>query len=186
MYTDVIAKIPPGTIGVAKLIHDSPDPLTRMRAARDGQPLNREKYARLIIRGKLYMTDAEFERWTNVDFVQAAKGDVLIAGLGIGLILDPIIPKSTSVTVIEREPDVIKLVSPHFPSVKVVEADIEKWEPPKGTKYDTIYFDIWPDICEGDLMIAKRLHSKFRKYLRKGGWMRSWTTFANRAMRRYR
>jgi spermidine synthase len=132
------------------------------------------------------MTDAEFERATNVEFMDAARGDVLIAGLGIGLILDPIIPKCKSVTIIERERDVIKLVGPHFPSVKCIHADIDSWTPERGAKYDVIYFDIWPDICEGDLMIAKRLHSRFRKYLRRGGWMRSWTTFANQAMRRYR
>lgn len=181
-YTNVIAKIPPGTLGVAELIHDTPSPLDRLRGAMHGQPLTRSKYARLIIRGECYMTDAEFERETNAEFLEHASGDVLIAGLGIGLILDPVLEHCSSVTVVEKEPDVVALIGPHFTKCNIICADIFEWEPPKGTKYHAIYFDIWPDICGDDSDEAARLHKKFRKYLNKGGWMRSWTTIAQRAL----
>lgn len=185
-YTDVIARVPPGKVGVAELVHDTPSELTRLRAAIQGQPLGREKYARLLIRGRLYMTDAEFEWRTNSEPVMRARGDVLIAGLGIGLILDPIIEKAATVTVVEHEADVISLVAPHFPTVKVVHADIFKWEPEKGAKWDMIYFDIWPNISEDDLDEAKALRKRYRKFLRKGGWMGSWTAYANAVVHRTR
>lgn len=183
-FTDVINRVPPGVIGKAKLVHDEPDELTRLRAAMHGQPLDSKKYARLFVGNRLVMTDADFEKRTNGEVVWRAKGDALIAGLGIGLILDPLLKKCTSVRVIEKEADVIALIGPHFPKAQIVHADIFDYTPQRGSKFDTIYFDIWPDICSDDLTEATKLHRKFKNYLRPGGWMRSWTRTANQAMGR--
>lgn len=185
-YTNVIARIPTGEIGRAQLIHDTPSELTRMRAAWDGQPLYRDKYARLILNGEVMMTDAEFERRTNRAVLDKARGDVLIAGLGIGLILDPIIAKADSVTVVENSADVIALVGPYFPSCKIVEADILTWKPRRNQAFDVIYFDIWPDICEDDRTEAAKLHRRFSKHLKAGGYMESWCRIALRASHRRR
>lgn len=180
-YTDVIARVPPAAKGVARIVHDRPSEMARLRGAMRGQLLGRDQYARLLIRERVVMTDAEFERRTNADVVLHAKGDALVAGLGIGLILDPLLERCASVTVIEKEQDVIDLVGPSFPKAKIICADIFELKP-EG-KFDLIYFDIWPDICDDDLEEAKLLQRRFRKCLRKGGWMRSWTTFANSALR---
>lgn len=183
-YTDVVRRVPSGKIGKAAIIHDKPDRFTRLRAAINGFALDDRTHVRLVVGDTVYMTDAQFERRTNFNVVLKAKGDVLIAGLGIGLILDPIIEKAKTVTVVEREADVITLVGRHFPKAQHVQADIFQWTPPKGAKWDTIYFDIWPDICEDDLEEAKALRKRYRKYLRRGGWMGSWTTYANRVVHR--
>ena len=124
------------------------------------------------------MTDDEFERSTNRQVLREARGDVLIGGLGIGLILDPIIAKADSVTVIEINPDVIKLVGPVFPSVKIVEADCYSWKP--ENTYDVIYFDIWSYFNSDTSRLASGLHRRYRKYLRPGGWIASWCVIANR------
>lgn len=182
-YTDVIATVPPAERGRAKIVHDTPSEMDRLRGALHGQPLTREKYCRLFIGDSVMMTDAEFERRTNITPTIEARGNALIAGLGIGLILKPFIEKCLTVTVIEKEEDVIALVAPHFPTVKVIHADIFEWMPDKGAKFDTIYFDIWAGVCLDDLEDDKKLRARFRKYRSKGAYMESWTRIANRHFR---
>lgn len=169
--------IPEGIFGKAKIVHDEPDELTRLRAARDGQPLRAPKYTRLLIDGHLWMTDAEFECWTNMQPVKDMRGDVLIAGLGIGLILHPLIrnPLVNRVAVLERDADVIGLVTPHLPKgIEIIEADAYTWQPPKKA-FDSIYFDIWKDVpSEDNREEIKALKKRYRPALRPGGWMHAW------------
>lgn len=135
-------------------------------------------YVQLSVMGQLMMSDTGMERISNKAFIKNATGDVLIAGLGIGMIIYNIIdnPKITSITVIEKYQDVISLVSPKFtdPRIKYICADIFDWKPEKGHKYDTIYFDIWPEICIDNLKQIKLLHNRFKSFKQKNGWMNSW------------
>jgi spermidine synthase len=183
IYTNVIKLVKQGSHGSAKIVHDSPSQFERMIGAIHGQPLTRPNYCRLLINGSVMMTDAEFERRTNIAPVCQARGDALIAGLGIGLILAPFIKRCSSVTVIEKNQDVITLVAPSFPSVAVIHADIFAWTPDKGRKFDVIYFDIWAGVCPDDLEQDKRLRKRFQEFLAKGGYMESWTRIANRHFR---
>lgn len=182
-YTDVIATVPPAERGRAKIVHDTPSAMDRLQGSLHGQPLTRDKYCRLFVGSSVMMTDAEFERRTNISPICEARGHALIAGLGIGLILKPFIEKCESVTVIEKEDDVIALVAPYFPSVTVIHADIFEWLPDRGMKFDTIYFDIWADVCPDDLEADKLLRKRFRKYRAKGAYVESWTRIANRYFR---
>lgn len=187
MYTDVISRVPPAQFGAASINHDTPSPFERLRGAMSGQPLGRESYCRLLIDGKCYMTDAEFERRTNREFMTKAHGDVLIAGLGIGLILDPLFDRCTSVTVIEKSSDVIGLVARHYPKATIIHADIFDWKPPIGSMWDTIYFDIWPTINADEVKAeSRKLERKFKKYLRDDGYMQSWNRIALEAIPRSR
>ncbi len=183
-YTDVIATVPPGVLGEAQVLHDEPSPIERMRSAWKGMSLSRDKYARLIVGRTLMMTDAEFERRSNRFLFTHAKGDCLVAGLGLGLILHPLLAQCNSVTVVEKSADVIGLVGPRYPQCTLIRADILEWLPAR--KYDTIYFDIWPDVCGDDLAEATKLHRRFRKYLNADGWIGSWTREANRLFGRRR
>lgn len=157
------------------------DPLYAMRAAMDGMAIYDGKYVRLNVNGELMMSDTDMEKSSNRDFVYSANGDVLIAGLGIGLILKAILekPEVESITVIEKYQDVIDLVSPYFqnPKLTIINADILEWVPEKNKKWDTIYFDIWPTICEDNLDEIKLLHNRFKNKLNrknKDCWMNSW------------
>lgn len=171
-------RIPMASFGAAQVVHDSPDFMTKLRAARDGQPLNADTYTRLIVDGTLWMTDAEFECWTNLEFVRTAKGDVLIAGLGLGLIVEPLLKNKQveSVTVLERSPDVIALIGPVYNHMKlsVIEADAHTWQVPKKA-YDIIYLDIWADVPNSDNKeeIAA-LKKRYRPALKKGGTVSAW------------
>ncbi len=179
-FTDVIARVPPGKVGIAELVHEEPDFLERVRSAMHGMALNRSKYARLLVNGSVMMTDAEFDRISNLEFIREAHGDVLIAGLGMGLVLDPLIKRCDSITVIEKHADVIELIAGHFPKVKVIHSDIWQWKPPEESSWDTIYFDIWANFNGDMAREGATLKRRFKKYLREDGWIGAWSQIANR------
>lgn len=138
-------------------------------------------YMRLHVNGTLMMSDTDMERRTNWDFVHNAHGDVMIAGLGIGLILHNLEEKVksgevTSITVYEKYQDVIDLVSPYYKHLPLTIKceDILEYKPPKNETYDTIYFDIWPTINTDNLNDIRMLHNRWKNHKRKGGWMDSW------------
>lgn len=138
-------------------------------------------YVKLYVNGTLMMSDTPMEKRTNTDFIDNAHGDVMIAGLGIGLILHNLEEKVktgevTSITVYEKYQDVIDLVSPYYKHLPLTVkcADILEYKPPKDETYDTIYFDIWPTIDTDNLKEIKLLHNRWKFRKRKGGWMDSW------------
>ena len=168
----------PKRLGSAEIRIDSPSMMERLRAARDGQPLNAKKYTRLFVDGRLFMTDAEFERRTNLWAVANMRGEVLIAGLGLGFMLLPTLTKSevTSVTVLERSADVIALIGPvvKHKKLSIIKADCKSYAATKRA-FDCIYFDIWSDVPNSDNKDEiKALKKKYRPALRSGGWMRAW------------
>lgn len=148
-------------------------------------------YVRLWVDGVLMMSDTHMERYTNQFFIDNAHGDVMIAGLGVGLILNALESKVqsgevNSITVYEKYQDVIDLVLPkykHLP-IKVICQDILEYRPPKEETYDTIYFDIWPRISKRNLQQIKILHNRWKFRKRENGYMDSWMkSYIQRAYR---
>lgn len=139
------------------------------------------KYIQLFVDNELVMSDTRMEKLTNQKFIDNAKGDVIIAGLGIGMIIHNLREKMAegtvkSITVIEVEQDVIDYVSPLFEDMNItyIVADVMEYKPPRGVKYDTIYFDIWPAIGEDNILDMAVLHKRWKSCKSKDGWMSSW------------
>lgn len=184
--------------GVAKITHyefkEVNDPLFNLRVMRDGGSMfvmRDGTYVRLHVNGELMMSDTNMEKYSNSDFVYHAHGKILIAGLGLGLVLKNILDKEevTEVIVIEKYQDVIDLVAPKFdsPKLKIICADINEWKPAKGEKFNVIYFDIWPTICEDNLDEMKVLHNRFKFFVDRADtkcWMNSWLKDYLQALRR--
>lgn len=173
---DILA---PAEIGIAKIRHHQITPMDAAMASLRGIPTREEKVAVLSVNGVTMMSDTYHERSTNREFVRQARGDVLIAGLGLGMILHPILADSNvaTVTIVEKHQDVIDLVRPTLPATSkldLIAADIFEWKPPRGRSWDVIYFDIWADLSTDELDEMGRLHRKFGRRLRPGGWMNSW------------
>lgn len=178
MFPAMIDLVPEGRVGNAEVVHfDISDAAAMMESMR-GQMTFSGRYAELRVYGQLVMSDTSYEKRSNYGVVLQARGHVLIAGLGLGMILHPILAKAyvESVTVVEISADVIELIRPTLPTdsrLTLVNADISTWRPPKGTKYDCIYFDIWPDICTDNLAEMRRLHQAFKFFKAPDGWMES-------------
>ena len=166
----------------------SDNPLDYVRRMMEGLQCEDGKYVKLIVDGELVMSDTSMEKRSNMEFVHKAHGNVLVAGLGIGLIIKNVWDKLqsgeiTKLTIIEKHPDVIKLVGPYYKHkrVEIIHADIMDWRPPKETKYDIIYFDIWPTIdAEKNLPEIRYLHNAFKSRLNRSNqncWMDSWMKY---------
>lgn len=192
--------IPEGEKGNARIKHltigRQEHKYTLLRAVVTGgrdAPISQGSYTQLFVGSSMVMSDTQMERRSNYGVVHNAKGDVLIAGLGVGMILLPILADEEvrTVTVIELSQDVIDLVEPHIRKasgdnagkLKVICADIFEWTPPKGQKWDCLYFDIWADICTDSLKDMTKLHRKFARRKTPGGWMDSWQKAALKLQR---
>jgi SAM-dependent methyltransferase len=134
-----------------------------------GNPIPYGKYIRLHDGMDCIMSNTYMEERTNREFVLKANGDVFIAGLGIGLIVLPVQDKVEvkSITILEKSPEVIELVGNQLllnNKVKIIQGDVFEYEFPKGTKFDTIYFDIWNYVNSDVYKEMKALKNKYRKY----------------------
>lgn len=137
-------------------------------------------YKRLIIGHDVVMSNTHMERITNQNFINIAKGNILINGLGLGMVLEKLLEKHEQenciehITVIEKNPTVIELVGKHYadnPLITIIEADALEYKPPKGVKYDAVWHDIWTFITSDNLEDMKKLH---RKYGKRAAWQGSW------------
>lgn len=190
MFEKMVKIVPEGEKGGAKITHfevsKEDASFTRIRAFQHpGAYVPPGRYAKLKVDGELMMTDTQMEQRSNYGIVLEARGDVLIAGLGIGMVLVPVLknPKVKNVLVVEKSQDVIDLVEPPIrralsqraaKKLTVLQADIFEWQPEKGRKWDVLYFDIWANICTDNLDEISKLHRKFARRKNKGGWMESW------------
>lgn len=188
-FRPMVEVLKPGSLGDVKLsrftVSEETAKFSQLRAVvTQGRehPVRPGDYMQLYVGSTLMMSDTQMEQLSNMDVIRQARGEVLIAGLGIGMILLPILanPEVTKVTVIEKYEHVVNLVAPTImeqpggEKLTVIHADVFYWKPPRGSRWDTIYFDIWPDICEDDLDQQDELHNYFKKYRASGGWMGSW------------
>ena len=117
----------------------------------------------------IWMSNTQMETRTALGFVRAAKGRVLVTGLGLGMIVDALLakPEVTGITVLERSPEVITLVGPLYgdePRVRIVLADAFEWTPPAGETWDWAWHDIWPTIDPENFRQMDALKERFRPY----------------------
>lgn len=190
---------PTETIGVATVSLFSVDEESA-RFANVRSMINREEsfmrlsagdYVRLVVNGELMMSDTDMEKRTNAEFIKNAKGRVMIAGLGIGLILENLREKIangvvTSIVVYEKYQDVIDLVGHRYKDlpIEIRCEDIMEYRPKKDEVYDTIYFDIWPTISTDNLDDMRKLHLRWKSHKTKDAWMNSWLRDHLRRMKR--
>lgn len=129
----------------------------------------------------LVMSDTPAEVSDHFRAIEKAEGQVLITGLGLGVVLNACLmnPKVEHCTVVEIEPDIIALVAPHYQKkwgdrLTIVNEDAFKYQPPKGIKYSMIWHDIWTDICADNYNDMKILKARYRPFKKIGGWQGCW------------
>lgn len=122
----------------------------------------------------IWMSDTPAECVDHLPPVKRATGDVLINGLGLGLVLKNVLAKRevTRVVVVEKSPDVIALVAPHFAKdrrLEVVEADAFEYEPRE--RFDVVWHDVWAHLDQDYLPEMERLKAKYAD----AGWQGCWS-----------
>lgn len=109
-------------------------------------------------------------------WVTERTGDVLIGGLGIGMVNIPLLASDdiTSVTIIEKEQDVIDLVWEHCAKddrFTLIHADINTWEIPEDSHWDFAWFDTWLTHEEPIGEYITRINNKYGDYADEiNGW----------------
>ncbi|MBI1783885.1 hypothetical protein HYR69_01960 [Candidatus Sumerlaeota bacterium] len=179
--------LPEGKRGRARIVHREITAHLARLSSPPGNPLRPGTYVCLDYAGKTLMSDTDFERETNAPLLHYAHGKVLLGGLGIGLVILPLLehPGVDSITVVEKRRDVIGLVEPRLrnalqPSagrLMIVHGDIFRWRPARGNYFNIIYFDIWPMIGRENLEEMKQLHRRYTRYLVRSdsaAWIGSW------------
>lgn len=152
-------------------------------------------YVRLTHKGECVMSNTNMEKRTNMDFCINAHGDVLIGGLGIGMIILAIQdkPEVKSITVIEKNQEVIDMVASQLnfnEKVNIICADVFEWKPEKGVKYDVSYMDIWnwvnEDVYEKEMKPLKRRYARFlrSKQENPNRYNKCWVEYQARTGRR--
>lgn len=126
------------------------------------------------------MTDNETEKRLCKIAVEKARGDVLVIGFGLGMILIPMMkkPEVNSVTVLEIEQEVLDLVASQLKlneKVNIVLADALDWQTDR--KFDFIWSDadfspessqnyFWHDSNYSKVEFASM---RFKSWLKDGG-----------------
>lgn len=114
-----------------------------------------------------WMTDTPAEYRDVAYFIHFATGDVLISGLGLGMVVKALLlkPDVTSITVLELEADVIALVAPSYPDprVRIIHADCRTWKPDR--KFDWAWHDIWGDVSEDDLPEMATICRRYARHM---------------------
>ena len=135
-------------------------------------------YTRLMRRGHVVMSDTPVEFRDHMEPVRVANGRVLIAGLGLGVVLQAVLdkPEVEHVQVVENSKEVIELVGSHYEMrygrrVGIIEDDILTWRPTKNARYGMAWFDIWSDICGDNATEMRKLMARFR---RRCDWAGCW------------
>ena len=113
------------------------------------------------------MEDSELEAEQADSFLTAATGDVLVAGLGLGMVVQPLIDNNsvTSVTIVEKFQEVTDLVWSHVPQsskVRLISGDIHTWTPDKD--FDVAWFDSFICPIDGTDSIGPYLTTLKNKY----------------------
>lgn len=167
MYKNMAEILKDGEVGNFKLTHYTIKENDFYARVRCGIPCG--DYARLTNGWDCVMSDTPMEKRTNRSFVMNAHGNVLIGGLGIGLIILAIQDKEDveHITVVEKNKEVIELIANQLPlneKVEIVHSDVFDYVP--NHKYNTIYMDIWNNI-NSDIYTEEMmpLIKRYRKYL---------------------
>ena len=118
------------------------------------------EYPAILENGRIWMTVTPNEVETMKGAVSGAKGNVLAYGLGLGYYAYMVSEKTdvNSITVVEKNPDIIQLFQNHIlpqfkhaDKVRIIEADAfeyaKKNMPAEG--YDFVFTDLWHDVSDG-------------------------------------
>lgn len=128
--------------------------------------INSGDYWRLVYKGEVVMSNTPAEIIDHSSFIAKAKGKVLIAGLGLGMVAKALLDNDcvSHITIVEKNSDVINLVSQFYNDkrISIIHQDIFDFNP--TDVYDFAWFDIWTYISGDNYKDMQRLNRKFGNF----------------------
>lgn len=132
---------------------------------------------KLVEDGHTWMSDSQLEVESAIGAISAARGNVLIGGLGIGLLPTFIMKKKSvnRIDIVELYQEVIDLVFPYIktPKMNIINDDIFHYLDITPNMYDFIHIDIWGSIT-APLKEIDATREKAEKCLKSGGIIWCW------------
>jgi spermidine synthase len=129
------------------------------------------------------MSNNLFERLTNQNFINTAKGDVIIFGLGLGLIIFPLLEDDevTSITVIDKSVDIIDNLGPIIKNsdvdnkLTIINGDVfTYYQQLNDVKFDVMYFDYWNIVDSTIRTDMETLKELYKNNIKETGQIMYW------------
>jgi hypothetical protein len=129
------------------------------------------------------MSSNLFERLTNQNFINTAKGDVIVFGLGLGLILFPLLEDNeiTSITVIDNSIDIIDNIGPIIKNydvndkLTIIQGDaFTYYQQLNDAKFDIMYFDYWNIVDSTIYNDMETLKELYKNNINETGQIMYW------------
>lgn len=150
--------------------------MTYLRFARENRPPGLGEMTRLIHKDRgTVMSDTCAEIEDLLRYIHNLRGNLLVTGLGLGMIIHMLTKvkeykgQVDTITVIEKDKDVIKLVGPHYlknKKVAIIQADAFLWKP--RARFDSAWHDIWDVIDEKAREEYGELRRRFKPFVTAG------------------
>jgi spermidine synthase len=124
---------------------------------------NTEQNTELWIDNERWMLDSPEELAAIDKHTKTARGNCYVGGLGLGLVLKPLIENLlvTHIDVVEINKEVIEVVGPKFKhnKISIYHGDVSNLYP--NPCYDWIYFDVWMVTPIEDIERYKKIASQY-------------------------
>ena len=129
------------------------------------------------------MSSNLFERLTNQNFIDTVKGDVIIFGLGLGLIIFPLLEDEevTSITVIDNSIDIINNIGPIIKNydvndkLTIIQGDaFTYYQQLNDVKFDIMYFDYWNIVDSTIYNDMETLKELYKNNIKDTGQIMYW------------
>lgn len=121
----------------------------------------------LLLNGETWMSDTPDEIADHLPFIHAAEANVLVTGLGLGVVTQALLrkPSVRRVDVVEYSAHVARLIGPTFAADERFHlhvADAWTWTPPEGVVYDHAWHDIWQQLDPANIPEFERMRARYR------------------------
>lgn len=120
------------------------------------------------------MSDHPCECSQNVEFIKRAYGRVLIHGLGLGIVLRPLLEKRVveCVHVIEKSGPLIERVGAHYEheNLTIQHDDAVTWVPPAHERWDVVWTDIWHTSGAHNIIEAGKIAQNYAGRTKQHGF----------------
>lgn len=175
----VPARIPPQEFGPWLLMRRTPAQARNWDFDGRGPTavLNRTTGRTLHSGGDIVMEDSDRELKKHLPIWIAARGHVLVSGLGLGCVVRGLLakPEVERVTVVEIDQKIIDVFWPEFraePRAMVLHGDALTYEWPPGMKFDFAWHDVWTEDESPPLqLLHSQLIARYRDMVpRQGAW----------------
>ena len=125
--------------------------------------------------GEVVMEDSPRELRRHLPLLMAARGRVLISGLGLGCVVRGLLslPEVEHVDVVEIDRHVVELAGGEFAgdprcTLRLVDALTVKW--PRGARWDYAWHDVWSEAEALPVVHARLLSRYWRQVGHQGAW----------------